>query len=172
MEAKLRPWPDPRDGVVNVAHTRQIASDPCHPHEGWWTEQRRESVGAIAGAVLTLIVAKLLNPEPSGYGTHEHLFLLPCIFKLLTGLPCPFCGMTTSFALMADGAVRAALGAHILGPPAYLATWAILPAALAGLVGNRPPLPRWLFSQRAGRILLVVVLVGWVFNLVRFLGGF
>lgn len=154
-----------------MAQTAIGVTEHCRPTEGWWTQQRRESVGAILAAAAMLIVAKALNPEPSGSGTHEHLLLLPCIFKLLTGLSCPFCGMTTSFALMADGAIREALAAHILGPPAYLATWAILPAGLVGLVRNRQPLPRWLFSQAGGRVLLGVVVAGWTVNLVRYLWG-
>ena len=136
----------------------------------WWTEDRREAVGAILGAGAVLVVAKLLNPDPSGLGTHEHLFLLPCLFKILTGLPCPFCGMTTAFAYMADGAVHQALAVHILGPVAYLAIGAILVAGLIGVARDRRPLPQWMFSQWAGRTMLLILLGGWVVNLIRFLG--
>ena len=117
------------------------------------------------GALAVLIVARLLTPEAGGYGTHEHLFLLPCLFRWLTGLPCPFCGMTTVFALMAEGRVGAALNIHILGPAAYLATWAVLLAAIVGLVRGRMPLPRGLFLERGGRVMLIILLVGWAVNL-------
>ncbi len=111
-----------------------------------------------------LIVARLLTPEAGGYGTHEQLFLLPCLFRWLTGLPCPFCGMTTAFALIADGRVVAAFNIHILGPAAYLATWAVLVAAIVGLVRDGMLLPRWLFSEQGGRVMLVILLVGWAVN--------
>ncbi len=116
-----------------------------------------------------LLVAWALTPEPTGYGTHEHLFLLPCLFKILTGLPCPFCGLTTSFGFMAEGAVQQAWQAHILGPVGYLATWGILAAGVVGLIRNHRPLPQWLFSQPGGRTMLAVILVGWIVNLVRLL---
>ena len=116
-----------------------------------------------------LIVARLLTPEAGGYGTHEQLFLLPCLFRWLTGLPCPFCGMTTAFALMADGRVVAAFNIHILGPAAYLATWAVLVAAIVGLVRDGMLLPRWLFSEQGGRVMVVILLVGWAVNLARLL---
>ncbi len=121
------------------------------------------------GALAVLIVARLLTPEAGGYGTHEHLLPLPCLFRWLTGLPCPFCGMTTAFALMADGRVVAAFNIHILGPAAYLATWAVLLATIIGLVRDGMLLPRWLFSEQGGRVMLVILLVGWAVNLARLL---
>jgi len=135
----------------------------------WWTPARTESLLWALGAGAVLAVARLLTPEAGGYGTHEHLFLLPCIFRWATGLPCPFCGMTTAFALMAHGRVGAAFAIHVLGPAAYLTTWAALGAAIVGLVRNRMLLPRWPFSQTGGRVILTVLLLGWAVNLMRLL---
>ena len=82
-------------------------------------------------------------------------------------MPCPFCGMTTAFALMAEGRVSEAFASHVLGPPGYLVAWLVLVAGLVGLVRGRPPLPRWLFAQVAGRVIMAIVLAGWAVNLVR-----
>jgi hypothetical protein len=56
-----------------------------------------------AGLVGLLGVARWLEPDPRGYGTHTQLGLGPCAFAVLTGRPCPACGMTTSFAWFARG---------------------------------------------------------------------
>ncbi len=50
------------------------------------------------GLTLVLVVARRLEPDPRGFGTHTQLGLLPCSFRATTGHPCPSCGMTTSFA--------------------------------------------------------------------------
>lgn len=64
----------------------------------------RRTAAAVAlstGSVLAL--AAWLEPAVSGHGTHTQLGLPPCTFLTLSGFPCPMCGATTSFALMAHG---------------------------------------------------------------------
>lgn len=52
---------------------------------------------------LGLAVSRLLTPDPSGMGTHQQLGLPPCSMRVLFGIPCPSCGMTTSWALFSRG---------------------------------------------------------------------
>lgn len=48
-------------------------------------------------------VAGRLKPDPRGFGTHEALGLPACTFRQIAGVPCPSCGMTTSFAHFVRG---------------------------------------------------------------------
>jgi Protein of unknown function (DUF2752). len=67
----------------------------------------------------TAIVAFVLHPDPAGIGTHRQLGLPACWMRALTGWPCPSCGLTTSFAQLANGNLRLAFAAHPLGPPLF-----------------------------------------------------
>jgi hypothetical protein len=77
----------------------------------------------LAGIWLTVFVlAALLNPynpdgTPKTMGTHRGppLNLPDCTFKEFTGMPCPSCGMTTSFSLLIHGDVWNSLRANFAG---------------------------------------------------------
>jgi hypothetical protein len=56
-----------------------------------------------------------LEPNPRGYGTHQSLGLPPCTFRALFNIPCPGCGMTTSFSHFVRGNVRQAALANVGG---------------------------------------------------------
>jgi hypothetical protein len=58
---------------------------------------------AAAGVAALLILARKLEPDRRGYGTHTQLGLRPCAYLTVTGRLCPTCGMTTSFAWFARG---------------------------------------------------------------------
>lgn len=108
-----------------------------------------------------------LAPSPDGWGTHQRLWLPPCMFHTLTGLPCPFCGMTTAFTLMSRGKLGAAFAAHPLGPLLYAATWVVLALSVWGLVTGRFPFPHWVLSWRFSRAVLMGILAAWVVMIIR-----
>jgi len=54
-------------------------------------------------ALLLVVFALYVEPDPRGYGTHQKLGLPPCLPMELWELPCPGCGVTTSVALAARG---------------------------------------------------------------------
>jgi hypothetical protein len=55
------------------------------------------------------------NGEPLRMGTHQQLGLPPCSFKEMVGVPCPSCGMTSSFSLLLHGDVLNSLKANFAG---------------------------------------------------------
>ena len=92
---------------------------------------------AVALCCLTpLIVAAILPPSPDGYGSHTKLGLAPCQFMERTGLPCPSCGMTTSWTWFVRGNLPASFYVQPMGTVvAILAVccfWVALYAAVTG----------------------------------------
>ena len=84
---------------------------------------RRVSWWSLAlGAACVVLIARWLDPDPSGHGTHTQLGLPACGFFLMTSLPCPGCGLTTSFAHMARFDLVQAFASHPIGVPLFLLT--------------------------------------------------
>jgi hypothetical protein len=85
------------------------------------------------GAACVLLLARALHPNPAGLGTHTQLGLPPCGFLSLTGVPCPGCGLTTSFVHLMHGELVQAALANPLGVPLCLGLLASVPVSGWGL---------------------------------------
>jgi hypothetical protein len=95
------------------------------------------SLGISAACLGLMIVAVKLTPNPNGMGTHTQLGLDECQFALRTGLPCPTCGMTTSFAWFARGNLAASVYVQPMGAFLAVMTVAIFWAGVyIGLTGR------------------------------------
>jgi len=117
--------------------------------------------------LLVLITARLLTPSPEGLGTHVALGIPPCGFLLWSGLPCPACGLTTSFAYLARAQLAPALAANPLGVPLFALTAALLPFSVA-CAGRGTSFVQELERLRADRAALLIVLallVAWISRL-------
>jgi hypothetical protein len=71
------------------------------------------------GLVLLFGIAFYLNPYEGGrvwrQQSHTQLGLPECNFQYITKLPCPSCGMSTSFALLVRGDLWNSLAANAVG---------------------------------------------------------
>jgi len=120
---------------------------------------------ALASAVIG--IARFLPPSPRGVGTHEQLGLPPCLFLKLTGLPCPSCGLTTSFAHAAKLHFYEALVTQPFGLLAFFLT--ILLILLSSyLLYRRIPWQRVIHTRLANvmmYVLLALYLIGWMYKI-------
>lgn len=131
----------PTERAVPVARRKTWS-----PRVGRWTRIMLLVIGAALAAVFT--TALCINPynadgTPRTMATHLQIGLPPCSFAVLSGKPCPSCGMTTSFALLVRGDVPASLRANWVGT--LLATlWATLLvwSVASGLAGRTFFIPR------------------------------
>ena len=116
-------------------------------------------------AIALLAVAASIRPDAAGYGTHCQLGLAPCNYRLVTGRPCPTCGMTTAFASFVHGDLLGALRAQLLGTVlAALTLLAAIGGCATALFGiDFSPVLRPVFVERIGWLYALVILaaVSW-----------
>ncbi len=115
-------------------------------------------VGIALGLTALFAVASYLNPYRSDGSarrmeTHMQLGLPECTFKKVTKLPCPSCGMTTSFALTIRGDLTDAVQANSVGVLLALTLLAAIPWCIASVICRRT-----IFFQSAERALMVIVI--------------
>jgi hypothetical protein len=137
------------------------------PVLAWWV--RGLLVLIAAGLVAVFIIAALLNPYfPDGTArqmeTHTTwpLRLPQCTFYEKTGLPCPSCGMTTSFALFIRGDILNSLRANCVGTLLAAFCLVLIPWSLASVIVRRP-----LFLVAIEPVLIWVIVVFLIVLLLR-----
>ncbi len=133
--------------------------------------QVRSGLLTVAGAIAAVFaIAFWLNPydadgNPRRMATHTQLGMPPCNFVLLTGKPCPACGMTTSFALLVRGDVAASMRANWAGTVlAVLWALTLLWAVAGGIAGRMlwiPPGRGELILTTMVAIILAMMLARW-----------
>lgn len=130
----------------------------------------RWGMAALAvGITVVFAVARWLEPDPSGLGTHRQLGLPGCPFIRTTGKPCPSCGMTTAFAWFVRGRPEKSFranpaGALLAASFVVLVPWLVIGASVSKTPGFRslePPL------IGLAAITLAVSLFSWTIQLVR-----
>lgn len=114
-------------------------------------------------------IARWLTPSPDGFGTHTQLGLGGCTMLTVTGWPCPMCGMTTTFSLMAHFRPLDALANQPFGVVLFLLTlFTALVGTVEALTAGGWAGRVWDGIMRHERglalFLLVGMIAGWVYK--------
>ncbi len=133
-----------------------------------WPTRCMLMVGAV-GLVGFLGMARKLEPDPRGFGTHEQLGLRSCTFLTVTGRFCPTCGMTTAYAWLVRGRVDRSWKSNPAGCLLALLTVPIAAWLAAMAVANQPigfsSLSRPLASLLVAAV--VLSLASWLIRLIE-----
>jgi hypothetical protein len=126
-----------------------IEGDEC----GSSAEQKKSRrVAALVFICLTCVFLISVFYTASAVNSDGQYFTL-CGFKVLTGLPCPGCGLTHSFCAIGQGDLRSAFIFNAIGPPLYFITILVWFRFLFALTGVKGPVA--LFDRTFNHVKLV-----------------
>ncbi len=135
--------------------TAPVLTPPASPVQapGGAFARRLPALGIAVGGAAVLGVAASWSTASATAGPGT------CVFRHLTGLPCPGCGLTRSFVMLAHGDVSAGFGYNLMGPVLFTVLAVSVAVAVWVLVSGRSGvLSRWssvVFSKPALAVLAV-----------------
>jgi hypothetical protein len=148
-----------REAVSEAGETHRPAAG-VHPR--WW------AAAVLAACTTVLGLSAYLKPDPRGYGTHAQLGTGQCGILIVTGYPCPTCGMTTAFAHAVRGQWWRSFLAQPGGFVMAVATMVLAVVSAWTLIRGRWPAVRlpWVTPFRLLMGFLVLLLGSWAFKIV------
>jgi hypothetical protein len=87
-----------------------------------------------------------------------------CPFRLVTGLPCPGCGLTRSWVALLHGNLADSIRWHPLGP----ITVVVAVLLVLGVHRRFPGLMERIYSREGTRAIAAVIIVVWLIRLPTF----
>ena len=129
----------------------------------------------IAVAVCVIFLAAAwVTPNQRGVGTHHQLGLPTCGWIIAADIPCPTCGMTTSFAHAVRGQFLQSLFAQPMGLVLAIVTFLTgIIASITAITGRSLALIWMPYCARKYIILLgIFALLAWGFKILAYRGVF
>jgi hypothetical protein len=130
------------------------------------TKTQRKLYG-IAGALITLAVPffLMLQNQDHHLDTAQSL----CPFKMLTGFPCPGCGITKSMVYFYEGDLYKSLSYHILGPFAIVFSGIAIMVLTTEIITEKEYFNRFLYNRKAACFLAFILVAYHIIRLVYFI---
>lgn len=149
-----------------LAPSRPLEMTPETKPLGRWA--RWSLLGLALGLASMLGIARRLDPDPRGFGTHVQLGLSPCAFREATGFHCPSCGMTTAMAWLARGRLDRSWSANPGGVAIGLLAVGLIPWLVASAAWGRPWRTRTTMDPLMACFVTVVAwsVLAWTYRLV------
>ncbi len=148
--------------------------DPLHAQRSLRARRRVVALVLMCGTGVLLVLAAWFEPSTDGHGTHTQLGLPPCGWVVGLGIPCPSCGMTTSFAHAADGNLLGSLQAQPAGALLAVGTAMVFVLSAWVLVSGSAIGGFWLdrIDKRFFIIGGAIILAAWIYKILVFKGVF
>jgi hypothetical protein len=134
----------------------------------WWPEKIVILV-VLSVIVFLLLLSHSFVPILENRTVSGPFYIPPCGFRISTGVPCPTCYMTRSFALMARGRILEAVWLQPMGALLWAIAAVSVPVLLVALFCPRPVTPvleRWPF-RRIILALFLLTLAAWGYTIAR-----
>jgi len=120
---------------------------------------KRQSLIVISVYAVGVLVFLLIAHTP---------FYLPCIWKAITNIPCPTCGLTRAFLYLYQLNIISAVKMSILSAPLIIGVVVHLICAFADLIWKTSLLNRFnMFFAKSWVLvtLLILIFVSWGYNI-------
>ncbi|NBL64974.1 DUF2752 domain-containing protein [Flavobacterium sp. NST-5] len=105
-------------------------------------------------------------------GNHDHHLETDqslCPFKMLTGFPCPGCGITKSLVYLYQGDLQKSFDYHILGPFAFLFCIVAIVVLTAEIINKKEYFNRLFYSKKLAIVLGTGLMIYHSFRLFYFI---
>ena len=164
--------PKPESGTEQTASEIRFAEPAASDESNKKGQAYRSWMGrffAVAVGIVPLFllgVTTQLTPSQAGLGTHHQLGLPPCSARVILGIRCPACGMTTSWAHFVRGSwltsLRTNMGGFLLALYSFPLAFVCIQAARRGVLPDDQVQRRLIFWMLT---IAGITLIDWIFRL-------
>ncbi|MFC6098338.1 DUF2752 domain-containing protein [Flavobacterium qiangtangense] len=129
-------------------------------------KKNKLKIYGIAGALLTLAIPffLMLHNDHNHLETDQSL----CPFKMLTGFPCPGCGITKSLVYLYEGNLAKSFYYHLFGPFAFVFCFVVIITLTAELITKNEYFNSIFYSRKVAYFLGIILMTYHLGRLVYF----